>query len=370
MPHPDPLPQSNEVDSRTLSRLFDDTTNSYKYLFFLALLAKLEQQFFSSDKPIALSDLVVEMLVTAWYPHVYFRLSFGALDRIAQELDKVASRNVIAETHINPWDREAIHAHIAPRVQDSQLDRYVPYRLLVPFFPKEPDEVITNVERRVAEKSEQYFTSLKPLYKFDSKRKSLILHSDWCQYLYKNLPIVRDWIWWNFLQYMQRKNPSVPGISLKLRPEPERMSLSAQTKFWADILQTQPFYCIYSGDEISSQGFVLDHFVPWSFVVHNQLWNLVPTSVSTNSKKSDSLPHTRYFDQFVSAHHMALIAARTILPAGAWKKIIEPYVSDLSMTEESLIDKQQLHDAMRKTVGPLILLAEANGFEPNWTLHS
>ena len=35
----------------------------------------------------------------------------------------------------------------------------------------------------------------------------------------------------------------------------------------------------------------LDHFVPWSYVAHDELWNLVPTTKAVNSSKSNDLPN-------------------------------------------------------------------------------
>ena len=34
----------------------------------------------------------------------------------------------------------------------------------------------------------------------------------------------------------------------------------------------------------------IDHFVPWSYVAHDELWNLNPTTRSVNSSKSNHLP--------------------------------------------------------------------------------
>ena len=34
----------------------------------------------------------------------------------------------------------------------------------------------------------------------------------------------------------------------------------------------------------------IDHFVPWSYVAHDELWNLSPTTRSINSSKSNYLP--------------------------------------------------------------------------------
>jgi len=45
---------------------------------------------------------------------------------------------------------------------------------------------------------------------------------------------------------------------------------------------------IYTGHYI--ENFDIDHFIPWSFVTHDQLWNLAPIEKSLNSSKSNKLP--------------------------------------------------------------------------------
>ena len=67
------LPHSDRLDIGALSQLFSHKTNSYKYLFFLSLLQVLKERNFKVHMGIALADLEIEMLVTAWYPHIYFK---------------------------------------------------------------------------------------------------------------------------------------------------------------------------------------------------------------------------------------------------------------------------------------------------------
>ncbi|MDY5576621.1 MAG: HNH endonuclease domain-containing protein [Lachnospiraceae bacterium] len=33
----------------------------------------------------------------------------------------------------------------------------------------------------------------------------------------------------------------------------------------------------------------IDHFVPWSYVAHDEMWNLNPTTKSINSSKRNNL---------------------------------------------------------------------------------
>lgn len=82
------LPNSEKVNVAALSQIFNSTTNSYKYLFFLSLLDILKRNKFKSFTSITFEDIIIEMLANAWYSHSYSRLSFGTQDQIANRLSR------------------------------------------------------------------------------------------------------------------------------------------------------------------------------------------------------------------------------------------------------------------------------------------
>jgi 5-methylcytosine-specific restriction endonuclease McrA len=370
------LPDSQDVDSNALARAFTDVTTSYKFLYFLALLDNAERIAFDSSTPISLKEIATDMLVVAWFPHIYFRLSFGKQDRVAAHLDKLTQRSSMQNEKMHPWDKVAIRNLITSAVSQSEftaltsdLMRFVPYRFIRPFFPDAAAIPDSKVNNRVAELAEQYFVARQPPYRFDSNRENIFLHPLWSTYFLKNLPFVRAWAWWHFLQYMQRCNPNVPAVASKLFAPPERESLAAQTKFWSAAIELQSFHCIYSGALITAHDFALDHFVPWSFVVHNQLWNLIPTTKTVNSKKSDNLPSVeKYLDSFVDAQLEAIAVTRNRMSLKSWQDYVSCFVADLGMPDyDSLLDREILRSGYDKNVRPLLQLAEANGFNPAWT---
>lgn len=56
---------------------------------------------------------------------------------------------------------------------------------------------------------------------------------------------------------------------------------------------------IYSGSHIEQNEYEIDHFVPWSFVTNDEMWNLIPVNPSLNASKRDKLPNwDRYFLSF------------------------------------------------------------------------
>ena len=51
------------------------------------------------------------------------------------------------------------------------------------------------------------------------------------------------------------------------------------------IVTIKPVYEIYGKKPLDAKNISIDHFVPWSYVAHDELWNLTPTTRSINSTK-------------------------------------------------------------------------------------
>jgi hypothetical protein len=365
-----PLPQVREalLDIGALSRAFRHTTNSYKYLFFISLLNVLRDREFRTNEPISFDELVQEMLITAWYPHCFFRLSFGSQDKIASVLD---SMELPIKNMYGP--RELRHL-IAGLPRDDVLHdllRYVPYRLLRVFFAEETrgmNDAQVNV--RLAHLSSKHFASRRPLYCFTDRCSAIRVHPIWAEYLHENFAIVLAWASWKWGEYMQDRNPSVPAVARKLFPPVHRDSLQRQRQYWEVVIERKKdIKCIYSGEPLADREdrFALDHFLPWSFVVHDQLWNLLPVAPEANSSKSDQLPSEQYLEGLVALQHTGLKVSKPLM-GKKWLSYAEPYLTDLKIeSSESLLDLEKLRSAYRNTVLPLLSLAERQGFSANWT---
>ncbi|NJK63942.1 MAG: hypothetical protein HC921_15785 [Synechococcaceae cyanobacterium SM2_3_1] len=173
---------------------------------------------------------------------------------------------------------------------------------------------------------------------------------------------------WEFLQYMQRRNPSVPAVASKIFPPLERESMSEQTKFWKLVIaQSDNLHCIYS-DQIIQEDFSLDHYLPWTFVAHNQPWNLIPIPKSVNSSKSNKLPSDVYFDKLIKIQHIGITIADKHSSVSKWA---EPYILDLGFSsKDELLVFENLSRQYNLKVKPLVALAISQGFEGNWIYQS
>ncbi len=382
------LPENEGLNVAAFSRLFDKTTTSYKYVFFLSLLDILRRRNFDAESPISFRELLIEILVNAWYPHTYFKLSFGTQDKIAIKLDSLALN--LDKPAFDESEKELLREELSKRNLDSlligkdSLMRYVPFRLITPFlsqqlkaYKSQNRDAVRNdhIENEIIMLlAEQHFDTAKPLYKLDGDSpnscKSIYLSPEWTSYIRMNYSIVRGWVAWEWLQYMQSRNPSTPAISNKLFPQIRRGALTSQTKYWQAVLEhTDEISCIYSNRPLRADSKLsLDHYLPWSFVAHDQIWNLIPTFGDVNSSKSKIIPSSVYFDSFVRVHHLGLIVWKEKMSKDrTWNKFIDSYISDLRLnTKDDLTDFEKLSKAYSSTIQPLMSLATSLGFEAGW----
>lgn len=371
------LPASNKVDVSALSRLFANTTNSYKYLFFISILDILKRRQFEILSPISFAEIVIEMFANAWYPHTYFKLSFGSQDQIANKLDSLELDINKPILKFTDTDKKNLRKIIQSQNIDdivSLISRYVTYRLIRPFFSQETKGLKDgNVNQSLINLANNQFNEKQPLYCFNSEEEkncnAINLYQNWIEYIEENYSIVWGWAAWEWLEYMQKRNPSTPALVNKLFIPSKRESLKKQTEYWKKVLgEHQETRCIYSNKILNKSKFSLDHYLPWSFVAHDQLWNLVPVAPEINSSKSNNLPSQKYFNNFIQIQYLGLITSYEFMKKSDWEKYVEPYASDLKLSYENLLDIDKLRNAYEATITPLISLAKNQGFSTEWYL--
>ena len=362
------LPLNAELEISPLARLFHETTTSYKFVFFLSLLDILKRNKFEPGEPILFRDLTVEMLANSWYPHTYFRLSFGRQDQITAKLDALPLEIGEPILKFRDPDKKLLRATIGRHALDHSLMRFVPFRLLRPFFEDElrgmPDH---KVDAAIIRLTKRDCGARAPLYSFSDQRDAILPHPLWTEYLRLHFSLIQGWAAWHWLEYMQRCNRAVPAISAKLFPPQERSSLRPQIEYWKLVIQLQDLKCIYTDSALNPDRLSLDHFLPWSFVAHDQLWNLVPTFPEINSSKLDHLPAETYCRRLARLQHQGLVLTSQRMPQSRWERVVEPFLADLKLADRGeLLDERKLTAAYESCVKPQLAIAKSLGFTPNW----
>lgn len=93
MSRPPELPKSSHVDIAILVSLLYDTTKSYKFFSSSPCLTGSSAGGMKGDGDsgyvIPLDELAVDMVVKAWYPYRFCRLSFGPQDMLQRVVDEI-----------------------------------------------------------------------------------------------------------------------------------------------------------------------------------------------------------------------------------------------------------------------------------------
>ena len=72
------LPNDHKVSVSKLSAVFNSTSASYKFYWFLAIIEAIED----GQEHIPKHELFARMMANAWYTVNYFQVSFGKQDKI------------------------------------------------------------------------------------------------------------------------------------------------------------------------------------------------------------------------------------------------------------------------------------------------
>ena len=350
------LPQSHTLTTRHLNRVFDNTVATYKYYWFLGILDSCVKQ---GKSRINVWDIMISMVANAWYPVNYFRLSFGKSESLYDAIITLQREyNIPINISINELTvlLQVLIQRRAVRRLLNFLQMNVPFRFLRPWID-------TSDDKQMVLRSQTFENGC--LYKLEKidRIRWVEINPAWLPYLRENYDILTSFAYWGLTNFLQVRNPNVPNIPNKLIKREERSSLLEQHKFWnAAINNGLEVRCLYTDKLLAVREYELDHFIPWSFVSHDLLWNLMPADASINSSKSNKLPDLElYLPKLAEAHQAAL---RINLEIGSQNKLMEDYLS-LGHTPQdiALMDREHLLDCFFQTFTPMMQIAHNMGFE-------
>lgn len=357
-----------------LGQVFNDTTNSYKLFWFLAILSLLKQ---NEGRSLRLADIFTEMAVIAWHPVCLFRLSLGRQDKLQDVILEIQKKSSLSPNAAPEVIRKFVGGSADARARLGYFKRYVPTRFLTPWFADElrgerDDTTRTRKIQTMAKESQK--TPFASLYYFEGNdaHGSIRLNESWRLLLIENLSIVQSFAEHHLALYLQARNPNVPGVVNKLNA-PTMRQLTAARDFWRFVRsdferasKTTQFKDIYSGRQLGD-SFSIDHFLPWSFVVHDLLWNLTPVESATNSSKSDVLPDLDLYLPRLAKLHFSAVEAAKKRP-----KFLEDYTDCFKQDVTRLLahGENAFVAKYREVIVPQAQIAVNQGFQSGWKLRN
>ncbi len=137
------------------------------------------------------------------------------------------------------------------------------------------------------------------LYGFDLKRNGIMLAERAYEFMLKyktELEKLNYYAWAKFMEKINEDDVLVKVLDKLELSTPKRNDLSV----YREVLykKYKECNCFYCGKKLnfSNRGVHVDHFIPWSYVKDDKLWNFVLSCQKCNERKNNKIPSEKYLE--------------------------------------------------------------------------
>ena len=304
----------NTLDIEGFSHMMKDPSYCYKFYWLEAIVRIISEGIHETN----FDAVINEMICNAWYSVREFHIHLSGLQPDSQVRDGL-ERAVLRLSEISNLPANASKVEIKNAIKEheaelkaskEQLTNMVPYRALAGFFLKDGSAVDWGSVRRLTayiEKVNRDVVLLPYTLGASSKlKKEIYFQPAWVEMIQDNTVSILGWIQYEKVKWLQNNNPEVPGLVYKLAPMDEKIrKLNNVRKLWEGILDLSEVRDVFTGEAVIPKHYDVDHFIPWSFVMNDELWNLMPMDSSLNSAKSNRLPKwDPFFSRFAENQYL------------------------------------------------------------------
>ena len=305
----------NTLDIEGFSHMMKDPSYCYKFYWLEAIVQLISQGISETT----FETVINEMICNAWYSVREFHIHLSGMMADGQVRDGL-ERAVLTLSELSDLPANASKVEIKNAIKEhdtelksakEQLTNMVPYRALAGFFVNAKSPAEWNSVRRMVEYIQMINRDVVQLpYTLGQSsklKKEIFFHPAWMEMIQDNTVSILGWIQYEKVKWLQNNNPEVPGLVYKLAPMDEKMrKLNNVRKLWEGILDISEVKDVFTGEAVVTKQYDVDHFIPWSFVMNDELWNLMPMDSSLNSVKSNRLPKWDPFFKRFAANQFLL----------------------------------------------------------------
>lgn len=120
----------------------------------------------------------------------------------------------------------------------------------------------------------------------------------------KHKKILEKMNYFEWAKYLEKVNTET--LTRNLLNNLDSITLRNDLSIYRKILfdEFEEHKCFYCEKELKPGDIHVDHFIPWSFIKDDNLWNLVLSCPQCNLKKSDRLTPDIYVENLIQRNHI------------------------------------------------------------------
>lgn len=261
--------------------------NTYKLAWGRALIEIVyEHKDDGNDFVISFVQIDEKMLKYYWNQTYFFNLkqSPGKKPIVVQETEKcIEFVKNIRQSNIPVWFDKA---------QQDLLSDPNFYQKRINAIAKTLEHDVCWRFKRIKRDHHQRLVDL-DIYRLDRKAMIVTFTSEEIKQLKDYAFILSQLMNYKWAQLLEKFN-SAPKIALKVKgisdAKIRRNNLSKFKHILLSQMKDGNIIDFYTGKVLEENDISIDHVIPWSFMYSDDIWNLVITSKSVNSSKSNSIP--------------------------------------------------------------------------------
>ena len=137
-------------------------------------------------------------------------------------------------------------------------------------------------------------------YSFDKKSEWLRINPQMYTFVCKHKLVIEKLNYFEWAKYLEKVNSSRSSDHLltKIDESTLRSNLNRYRKILEDEFESHN--CFYCGRKLNAQNTHVDHFIPWSFIKSDDIWNFVLSCNTCNIKKNDKLAERYYLKELLN----------------------------------------------------------------------
>lgn len=263
----------------------DKKDNTYKFALARFLLDYIKNLDEIKDQHISYEQIAESFLKYYWNQVVVFK--------IKQDFKKTKKAKIVTIIEENTLDICEFYDSFSKKessikLKEELINNIYKYCLadVIPRFQRNSSQNIY-FHNAISKKSRFYLP--------EKSKRFIVLKASAINQIKKNHTLLFNILILEWAKFLEKTN-FTPRLIQKVErlSNPQRGSL---TKYKKILLETTS-KCFYCGKDLSIEDKIhVDHFIPWSYLFDDNLWNLVISCESCNLKKSNYLPSEKFLEK-------------------------------------------------------------------------
>lgn len=161
-------------------------------------------------------------------------------------------------------------------------------------------------------------------YSFSKKGEWIQINPIMYQFVCKHKVAIEKLNYYEWAKFLEKVNDNNAVDHLLVKIDESTLRTRKSLAYYRDILFREfENKCFYCGKPVTEKSVEVDHFIPWSFIKDDQLWNFVLACPQCNNRKKDKLARRDFLVKISERNQILIEKDHNDDPAGRIIKIYD-----------------------------------------------